>query len=120
MVIPAQVQNAVNQEHNQFMVDTPLMAASLANGLRQRYDDIAKQGRRGTGAFPGRESEHIRGFIAMAKGSIQATHPVVAHNFEAEKRLAFTDGLENTIGEVPEGHKAQLLPCQPHADHNRH
>jgi len=42
----------------------------------------------------------------MAKGSIQATHPGIAHNFEAEQRVAFTDGLENTIGESSERREA--------------
>ncbi|HNG53131.1 MAG TPA: hypothetical protein PLR85_07140 [Nitrospira sp.] len=110
----------MNQEHGQFVIDTPLMFAGLAYGLRQRYDDIPKEGRWRTRSFPGRKGQHISGFIATAKGSIQATHPVVAHNFEAEEGLAFTDGLENTIGELPESREAQLSPRQPHADHDRH
>ena len=96
----------MNQEYDQFMVDTPLMLAGLANGLRQRYDHIPQQSGRRPRPFPGRKREHIGGFVTLAKGSIQATHPGIAHNFEAEKRVAFTDGLENTIGEGSERREA--------------
>jgi hypothetical protein len=34
------MKNAVNQENNQFMVDSPLMMSRLANSLRQGNDDI--------------------------------------------------------------------------------
>jgi hypothetical protein len=120
MVISAQMQNAVNEEYGQFMIDTPLMTARLTNGLWQGNDDIPQQGRWRAGPFPGRKGQHIRGVITMTKASIQAAHPVVAYDFEAEQRLAFTDGLEDTIGEAPERREAQRPPRKPHADHDRH
>jgi hypothetical protein len=56
----------------------------------------------------------------MTEGSVQAAHPIVADYFNAEKRLAFTDGLENPIGEGLKRREAQLPPRKPHADHDRH
>lgn len=102
------------------MIDTPLMVAGLAYSLWQRYDDIPKKGRGWARSFPGGKGQHISGFVAMAKGSIQATHPAVAYDFEAEERLTFTDGLEDTIGKLAERRQAQLPPRHPHADHDRH
>jgi hypothetical protein len=44
----------------------------------------------------------------MTKGPIQAAHPAVAHNFEAEKGFTFADGVQNVTGKFPEGLEAQL------------
>ena len=120
MVISAQMQNAVNEEYGQFMIDTPLMTARLTNGLWQGNDDIPQQGRWRAGPFPGCEGKHIGGFVTMPKQSVQAPHPNVTHNFEAKQRVAFTDGLKNTIGELLQRRKTKLSPRQPHADHDRH
>ncbi|ULA59188.1 MAG: hypothetical protein LZF60_90065 [Nitrospira sp.] len=110
----------MNQEYDQFMIDTLLMLACLAYGLWQRYDNIPEKVRWRARPFSGGKGQHIGGCIAMTKGSIQATHPVIAHNFEAEKRLAFPDELKDTIGELPERREAQFSPRQPHTDYDRH
>ena len=120
MVIPAQMQDAVNQKHHQLVIDPLLMTTGLTNGLGQGNDNIAQQRRGRPWSFPGRKREDIRCFVTMAEGSVQATHPVVAYNFEAEERLAFADSMQNMTGKSPEGSEADPPPRKPHADHNRH
>jgi hypothetical protein len=114
------MKHAMNQEHRQLMIDAPLMSTSLANGLRQRNDDVSKKRRGRSRSFPHGKGQDIRRLVTLTKGPIQATHPMIAHDFEAEQRVGFAYRSEDPAGKRSQGTETQLSPRQPHADRYRH
>jgi hypothetical protein len=120
MIVPAQMQYAMNQKRHQFFINAALLPAGLADGLRQGNDDVSKHGGRWTGPLPHRKGQHIRRPISVTKGVIQTAHSAITDNFQTKKCVGFIHRLENLVSHVCEGTKTKLPPSKPHADHHRH
>jgi len=56
----------------------------------------------------------------LTEHAIEATHPNVTDNFEAEQRVGFPDGMKDTTGKFREHFESEASPSKPHADKNRH
>jgi hypothetical protein len=95
VIVPAQMQHSVNEQYDQLVLSGLLVLTGLAEGLRERNDNVTQKVRRRPRSLSRRKGQHIRGFIAMTKPSIQSSHPAITHEFKAEERVGFINRVEN-------------------------
>jgi hypothetical protein len=102
VIISAQMQHAMHQQGNEFIVQLPPDFNSLTARLRDRDYHIAKHVRRepcgmGRESFPHREGQHVRRSVFLAILSIELAHAVIARQFYAQFRLLFSERTQHQL-----------------------
>ena len=86
MIVSAEMEHSVHQQHCQLIVDRSSGFLCLANGGRQRNHDITKHVGYGThtsrhGGLTGRESQDISTSILLAVLAVQPSHAPIPNQF---------------------------------------
>jgi hypothetical protein len=83
MIVAAEMQNAVDQEHYQLLVKRSLTLFGLAGCSRHGNHHITKQLRGGIKRFTRGKCQHVCRAILAAIPTIETPHPLIAHEHDA-------------------------------------
>jgi len=91
MIIAAEMQNAMDQEHRQFLVQRSLTLFRLADCRRHGNHHVTKQACGGMGRLTHGKGQHVGCAILAPIPTIETPHPLIAHEQDAQLRRRFPD-----------------------------
>jgi hypothetical protein len=91
MIVTAEMQNAVDQEHHELLVKRSLALFGLAGCSRHGNHHVTEQLCRRMQRLPRGEGEHVGRAILASIPTIEAPHPLITHEHDAELRRSFPD-----------------------------
>jgi hypothetical protein len=95
MIVTAEMQNAVDQEHRQLFVQRSLALSRLAGCRRHGNYHVTKQASVGMGRLPHGKCQHVGRAILAPIPTIETPHPLIAHEHDAQLRRRFPDIRKN-------------------------
>ncbi len=87
MVISAQMQKSVNQQHRKFFAQRTTSLNRLLHGCWNRDYDVAEQWCPGSFCFAHREGKHVRCAVFFSISAIEPAHAPVTDQFDTEIRF---------------------------------
>jgi hypothetical protein len=100
VVVPAQMEDSMDQEGRQFSVERTPQRLGLPDGRRQGDHHIAQQVGFRALSFALREGQHIGGLAFPAVGSVQVPDLFVPDQFDADFSPRFAHCPENLPAEL--------------------
>ena len=125
MVISAEMQNPMDQQHDDFLIKRTLSIPGLAHGRRNGDHDIAQQAGRQARAmrqtgFPRRKRQNVRRAILAPKLPIEAAHATITDKRQAQFRRRFPNVAKHGLRQSPEPRFVELHGSNLGLEQNRH
>ncbi|TKS62400.1 MAG: hypothetical protein EWM73_02510 [Nitrospira sp.] len=95
MIVAAEMQNAVDQQHRQLLVQRSLALFCLAGCSWDGNHHVTKQARVGMGRLPHGKGQHVGRAILASIPTIETPHPLIAHEHDTQLRRRFPDIRKN-------------------------
>jgi hypothetical protein len=125
MVVTTEMQNPVDQQHDDFLIKRSLSVLGLAHSRWNGDHDIAQQaGRQASGVrhtgFPRRERQNVRRAIFVPKIPIQAAHATITDKRETQFCRSFPNLAKHRLCQSPETRFVELHGSNLGLEQNRH
>jgi hypothetical protein len=91
MIVAAEMQNAMDQEHRQLFVKRSLTLFGLAGCSRHGNHHVTKQACGGMERLPRGKGQHVGRAILAPIPTIETSHPLIADEHDAQLRRSFPD-----------------------------
>jgi hypothetical protein len=125
MVVTTEMQNPVDQQHDDFLIKRSLSVPGLAHRRRNGDHDIAQQaGRQASGVrqpgLPCGERQNVRRAIFVPKLPIEAAHATITDKRETQFRRRFPNVAKHGLRQSPDTRFVELHGSNLGLEQNRH